>query len=67
MFNNLGLHTELLTPVSVLLLVVGAVLGYGSKTLISIVVKNPSEKVILITKLVGLVLVITGVILIFRR
>jgi hypothetical protein len=64
---GLGLHTEILTPLSIIILVIGAILGYGGKYLLKKFMKNPTEKAVLVVKLVGLAFVAVGVILIFTR
>ena len=51
MFDNLGLHTEYLTPLSVALLIAGGVLGYGSRFLVKKICKNPSDKLVVILKI----------------
>lgn len=67
MFDNLGIHLEIFTPLSILLLVIGAVLGYGSNYISKKFLKNPTEKASLIVKLVGLAFVVAGVILVLTR
>lgn len=67
LFKNIGFHTELLTPLSVILLVIGGILGYGSKPIAGLIYKKPSGKSILAVKLMGVAIVITGMILIFTR
>lgn len=66
MFNNLGLHTELLTPLSVVLLIVGGILGYGGKYIINLFYKKPSENAVLIVKFIGVALALAGMITIFK-
>jgi uncharacterized membrane protein len=58
---------EIFTPISIVLLVIGAVLGYGSNYISKKFFKNPTDKTSLVVKLVGLVFVIAGVILILTR
>lgn len=65
MFNNLGLHLELISPLSAVLLIVGGVLGYGSKYILKLLKMDTSEMTVVSLKTVGLVLVIVGVLLIF--
>jgi hypothetical protein len=67
MFNNIGLNTKIFTPVTLVLLVLGAVLGYGGKFILTKIYKNPSDKAVLTVKLIGLALVLAGVIIIFRQ
>jgi hypothetical protein len=67
LFDNIGLHTELLSPLSVALLVLGAILGYGGKFLLKLFNKKPSDKAVLIVKLIGFVIVLAGMFTIFRR
>jgi hypothetical protein len=67
MFNNIGFHTEIFTPLSIILLVVGGVLGYGGKFVLAILNIKPTEKAVIIIKLIGLVMVISGIIIILKR
>lgn len=67
MFNNLRLHTELLTPLSVTLLILGAVLGYGGEFILNLLYEKPSDKAVLIIKTAGVVVVLIGMITIFKR
>lgn len=64
---NLGFHVEIFTLLSVILLVAGAVLGYGGNFIVRKIVKKPSEKAVLAVKLLGLALVAAGLIIIFTR
>lgn len=67
MFGNLGFHTDIFTPISIVLLIIGAVLGYGGKYIVGKVAKNPSDKAAVAVKLIGLTLVAAGAIIIFTR
>lgn len=68
MFDNLGPHFEIFSPLSVVLLILGAVLGYGAKYVLRIFKKeNPTEVEVLVLKMCGVVLVIGGLIIIFTR
>lgn len=67
MFDNLGFHLEMLTLISIILLVIGAILGYGSNAISKKFIKNPTEKAALAVKLVGLAFVAAGVIIILTR
>jgi hypothetical protein len=67
MLKNLGLHFEIFTPFTAVLLITGAVLGYGGKFILGILYEKPSEKAVLIVKVIGLVLALTGIIIIFVR
>jgi hypothetical protein len=67
MFKNIGLHFEIIDPVSIVLFLLGGILGYGGGFITKKIFKNPSEKTILLTKVIGLVLVVIGVLVIFRK
>lgn len=67
MFKNIGFHTELLTPLSVALMVVGGILGYGGKSIAHLIYEKPSDKFILFIKVIGVAIALTGMILIFRK
>jgi hypothetical protein len=68
MFNNLRLHTELFTPLSVALMVVGAILVYGAKFILrTIYKKDPSVKQLLIVKTTGLIIFLIAIYIIFTR
>lgn len=64
---DIGLHTEIFTPLSIILLGLGAVLGYGGGKVVSLFNKNPSEKTVLIVRFIGVLLVAAGMIVIFIR
>lgn len=63
---DFGLHTEIFSPLSVVLLLLGAVLCYGAKPILGIFYKKPDEKWVLIIKLIGMLMAIAGVIIIFK-
>lgn len=63
---DFGLHTEIFSPLSVVLLLLGAVLGYGGKSILGIFYKNPSDKAVLLIKLIGMLMAIAGVLIIFK-
>lgn len=68
MFNNLGLHTEIFTPLSIVLMVIGAILVYGAKLILhKIYKKEPTMKALIILKTVGLILVLIAMYLIFKK
>lgn len=67
MFNNIGFHTEVLTPVSIILLVIGGIIGYGGRSIAGLIYKKPSGKSILLIKVIRVVLVLAGMISIFIR
>lgn len=66
MFKNIGFHTELLTPLSIILMVIGGILGYGGKFIAGLIYEKPSDKFILFIKVIGVAIVLAGMILIFR-
>lgn len=65
MFDNLGFHFEYFDIFSIILFVLGAIAGYGAKTVLKLFTKNPTEKQVLILKFLGLIFVIVGMIMIF--
>lgn len=67
MLKSLGLRTELITPVSIILLLVGAFLGYGSNFIVSKIFKSTSAKTMLFVKFIGLIVVFLGMLAIFSR
>lgn len=67
LFKNIGFHTELLTPLSIILMVIGGILGYGGKFIAGLIFRKPSDKLVLFIKSIGVVIVLAGMILIFRR
>lgn len=64
---DLRLHTEILNPLSILLMVLGAILGYGGGWIIKIFNKNASEKYVLLVKFAGLLIAAIGILLIFKH
>lgn len=67
MFDNIRLHTEIFTPLSAALLIIGGILGYGGKPLLRLIYKKPTETAVLIVKSIGLLLVLAGMVIIFIR
>lgn len=67
MLDNIRLHTEWISPISIIFLIFGGILGYGGNLLLRLVFTNPSDKVILTVKFIGLLMVLAGAILIFWR
>lgn len=64
---DFGLHTEIFSPLSIILLVSGAVLGYAGQKIVPIFYKNASGKVIIVVRFIGVLLVAAGMIVIFLR
>lgn len=67
MFDDIRLHTEVFTPLTAGLLIIGGILGYGGRSVLSLIYKKPSERAVLIVKSTGLLLVLTGMVIIFIR
>jgi len=65
MFNNIGLHFELINPLSAVLLIIGGILGYGGKHILRLFNKEVSDIHVIALKTLGLALVTAGVLLIF--
>lgn len=67
MFRNIGFHTEVFTPLSLVLLVAGGILGYGARFILKILFKKTSGSAILAVKVIGLAIAAAGMILIFKK
>lgn len=67
MFQNIGLHTEIFTPLSAGLLIGGGVLGFGAKFIVRNFFRSKSEGADLAAKAIGLAAAAAGVIMIFSK